>query len=126
MSCGLAHGCRGRRALCLGSRFLANIADETESLARDGAYPALLLAAVTDSAACRIDPRCDRRIRNNAPVPHRGEQVVPADDAIAIANQELKEVEHLRLDRDQPRSRTQLAPLAIENDVGEKEHSDPK
>ena len=48
MSCGLARGYPGRRALCLGSRFLANIADETESFTRHGAYPALVLAAVTD------------------------------------------------------------------------------
>jgi hypothetical protein len=73
----------------------------------------LLLATVTKSAPSGIDPRRNRGIRNKASAPNRSEKIVFADDTVAIADQEIQNVEYLRLDRNQCRSRPQLAPLGI-------------
>jgi hypothetical protein len=83
-----------------------------------------LLAAVTDCAAGGVDPCRNRGIRNDAPAPNRCKEIVSADDAVAIPDQKFQNVEDLRLDGSQGRSRTQLAPLGIENHVGKMERQD--
>jgi len=78
---------------------LADIANEPESPTDDGANPALLLAVITDRAPDGIDPSCNRGLRNHAPIPNGCEEIVFANHAVAIPNQENQNVEHLRFDR---------------------------
>jgi hypothetical protein len=54
-------------------------------------------------------------------VPHPGDEIVLADDAVAVAQQVDQQVEHLRLDRNELRPAAQLAPLDIERVVAELE-----
>ncbi len=79
--------------------FIDQGADEAHALARNGADQFLLLAAVADRLARGIDAAGQRRIRHDPAAPDRRDEIVLADDAVAIFDQENQEVEHLRLDR---------------------------
>jgi hypothetical protein len=54
---------------------------------------------------------------NDAPAPHGGEQIVFADDALAIADQVLEDVEDLTLKGDQRVPVPQLAPRRIQREI---------
>src|ERR1700720_2396402 len=99
----------------LADRFplLAHGAHEANPLTMRGANEALLLAAVADRAARGIDPRAQRRFRDDPRVPHRTQQIVLADDAFAVADRVFEGVENLRLKRDQRPAAPQLAPGRI-------------
>ena len=94
------------RADSAGTLSFAHLADEPEALAGDGADAALLLAAVADGAAGGVDAAGQRRVGHDAAVPDAGDQVVLADHAVAVADQEHQQVEDLRLDRDRARPRS--------------------
>ena len=51
----------------------------------------------------------------DAALPDRGDQIVLADDAIAVLHQVNQQVEHLRLDRDRLGAAAQLAPVGIKH-----------
>jgi hypothetical protein len=78
------------------------------------ANEALLLPTVLDRGACRIDPRAQCRFRDDPSLPHGSKQIVFADDAVAVADQVLEEVEDLRLEGDQHPPAAQLAPCRIQ------------
>ena len=78
---------------------LLHLADEAESALVDRADHLLRAAVVADHAPRRADARVERRIRHHAALPHRLEQLVLADDAVAVLQQIGEHVEHLRLDR---------------------------
>ena len=91
---------RRRRCGRCGCRaVLLHLADEAESALVDRADHLLRTAVVADHAARRADARVERRIRHHAALPHRLEQLVLADDAVAVLQQIGEHVEHLRLDR---------------------------
>jgi hypothetical protein len=90
-------GREDRRELADGLFFLAHDADKAEPFAVRCADEALLLPAVADRAARRIDPRAQCRFRDDSSLPNGSKQIVLADDALAGADQVLKEVENLRL-----------------------------
>ena len=73
------------------------LADEAKALARDGADQALRLAIVLQGLAHGVDPAVQRRVRNGPVAPDLGNQVVLADDAVALRDQEQQQVEYLRL-----------------------------
>ena len=87
---------------------LLHLADEAESALVDGADHLLRAAVVADRAPRRADARVERRVRHHAPLPHRLEQLVLADDAIAVLQQIGEHVEHLRLDRHGLRRRSAI------------------
>ena len=66
---------------------LPHLADETESLAGDGSDQALLFAAVADRLAHRIDMAGQGRLGDDPPAPDRLQQIVLADDMIAVPHQ---------------------------------------
>jgi hypothetical protein len=68
---------------------LAHHADETDPFAVRRANEALLLAAVPDRAARRIDTRAQRRFRDDPPIPHRTQQIILADNPLAVADHVL-------------------------------------
>ena len=74
-----------------------HVADKAQALARDGADQPLLVAVVADRLADGIDPAGQRRFRDDAAAPDRRDQVVLADDAVAVLDQADQQVEHLRL-----------------------------
>jgi hypothetical protein len=94
------HACIAIACLRCGSGGLAHFRDETQSLARDGPDHPLLCAGVADGAAERSDPAAERGLRNDPALPDRREHLVLADDARTIEDQEMEEVEDLRLHRD--------------------------
>ena len=65
-----------------------NIGHETKPFTSDGADQPLRSAAVADRLSGRGNPAVKRRLRNDAAVPHLGNQVVSADHAGAVANKE--------------------------------------
>src|SRR5207247_2274593 len=90
-----------RRLGCAGLRLLADLADEADALARNRADEALLLAAVADRLARRVDSAGERRVRDDASAPHPRDEVVLADHAVAVLQEINQEVEDLRLQRHQ-------------------------
>jgi hypothetical protein len=85
------------RQLADGFFFLAHGADKANPFAMRGAEEALLFPAVADRAARGIDPRAQCRFRNDAPVPHGCQQILLSNDALAVADRVLEEVENLGL-----------------------------
>jgi len=73
---------------------------ETISVALDGANEPLIFAVVPNGTADSGYSTAESRLGNDATPPDAGEQVVVADDAMAIANEMKKDVEDLRFDAD--------------------------
>ena len=65
-----------------------NVGHESKPFTGDGADQSLRFAAVADRLPSCSNPAVKRRFRNDAAVPHLGDQVVPADHAGAIADKE--------------------------------------
>jgi hypothetical protein len=93
------------------------VAHEAKAFASKGFDQALLRAAVADRPPGRIDPRGQRRFRNNAAAPDCSDQIVLAGNALTIFDQVGQEVEHLGLNRDSNGAMTQLAPIGVESVV---------
>jgi hypothetical protein len=93
----------------------ADLADEPVALARHRAHQALLLAAVADRRAHRVDVTGESGFRDDPPAPYRIDQVVLADDARPVPQQIRQHVEGLRPDRDRFRSAGQLPPIRVEH-----------
>src|SRR5215472_3826373 len=55
-------------------------------------------SVMIEGAPGGIDPAAERRFRYNAAIPHRGQQVVLAYDAIPIADETQQKIEHPRFD----------------------------
>jgi len=71
------------------------------------------------SAFRRCDPAVERRIGDDPPAPHRRQQIVLADDALAVPQQVDEEVEDLRLQLDLLAAAAQLATRGVEHMVTE-------
>jgi hypothetical protein len=93
------------------------MAYEAKALARQGLDQPLGVAAVADGAAGCVDAGCQCRIRDDASVPNRGDEIVLAHDAFAVADQMQQQVEYFRLHRQQMVFMPQLASLGIERVV---------
>jgi hypothetical protein len=59
-----------------------------------------MFSAVSNCTADSGDSAADSRLGNDATTPDAGEQVIVADDAMAIANEMKKDVEDLRFNAD--------------------------
>ena len=75
---------------------------------------ALLLAAVADRAPGGIDAAGQGRLRHNAAIPNCANQIILADDALAVADQILQKVENLGSTGIADRLAAQLAPVGVE------------
>ena len=80
-------------------RSLLDLADEAEAALVQRADQRLLVAVVADRAPRRADARIERRVGDHPSLPHRLEQLVLADDPVAMPHQIGEHVEDLRLDR---------------------------
>src|SRR5262245_52383609 len=97
-----------------------NVGHESEPFTCDGADEPLRFAAVAARLPRCSNPAVKRRSRNDAAGAHHADQVVPADDAGAIADKEYQEVENLRLDADEIGPTAELSPVSVEGVVREK------
>ena len=80
------------------------------------ANAALVLSAVADRAPRRADAGAERRLRNDAALPDRVDQLVLAHDPVAVANQMDQQIEYLRLDgNDVAARRNSCRPISISN-----------
>ncbi|MGB7259261.1 MAG: hypothetical protein WBD48_14390 [Pseudolabrys sp.] len=100
-----------------GDGFFPHLADEAKAPAVEGFDEPLFGAVVADGLTRGVDARAERRIRDDAPMPYRREDIVTAHDAVAISDEIVEEIENLRLDRLQKIAAAQLAPACIENAV---------
>src|SRR5688572_14052497 len=92
--------------------------DEPEPLARYGTYEALILAAVADHTARRVDAYGNRGIGNETAAPDMQEQVVARDHPVPASHQMLDQVEHLRLHIHQCPVASQLATVGVKHAIG--------
>ena len=90
-----------------------NPADEAEALARQCPDYLLPFAGVADGGPGRIETGRQCGIRDNAAVPDCADDVVFADHAFPIADQVVKQVEHLWCESDQLGASTQFAPVRV-------------
>src|SRR5690606_10327718 len=85
--------------------------------ARNGAGQALYPTRIAHRPAHGIDVTGDGRLGNDAAAPHRLEQVVLADDTVAMAEQMQQKVEDLRPDIDHVAANAQFPALLVEHVV---------
>src|ERR1700733_5281964 len=76
----------GERPSC-GRPLDRHFADKTKALACDCAQQPLILAGIVDGAANGVDPACQRRLRDDAAVPHIVEQLILSYDAVSMLKQ---------------------------------------
>src|SRR5262245_22122352 len=113
MDCVFERDSRRRRTV------VVDIADETKPAPVKRANEALVVAAVAERAPCRADPGAQRRLRDDAPLPNRVEQLVLADEPVAVPNEMNQQVEYLRLDVNNHTSPAQLSLRDIDFEIGE-------
>src|SRR5262245_48308191 len=90
-----------------------HVTDKTKALARDGAQQTLVPACIPDRLAHGIDAAGQRRLRDDAAIPHLLEQLILADDALAMLEQIEQQIENLGLKRHALSSAAELPPLGI-------------
>src|SRR5262249_27859572 len=96
---------------------LHDTANETDPPTGQGLDQALCLPAIADRIPRRIDAGGERGLRDDAPVPDRGDKVILADDAVAVAYHIFKEIEDLGFDQHRARSAIQRAPIGIQSKI---------
>src|SRR6185437_7752524 len=102
------------------------VADETNTLAGIGLDQDLIFTGVADGLARSGDARAERRFRNDASVPHRSNQVIPAHHAIFVLQKIDQQIENLRFHGDRLGMARKLTLLTVEHTAGEDElHSHP-
>ena len=100
------------------------LGDEAEAAARKGLDHRLVAAAVADGAAQGVDAGVQGRVRDRAAVPDRLDQLVLADDAVAMLDQVGEQAEHLRFQRLLFALARQFQPFRVEGIVAEADHQD--
>src|SRR5262245_4137690 len=114
----------GRLGTCQSGRrrvVLVDLADEAKPPLVQSADEALVAAAIAERAPCRADAGVERRLRDDAALPDDVEQLVFADDPVAIANEVNEQIEHLRLDVDIRPGEPQLLPREVDLEIAEAE-----
>jgi len=91
--------------------------DKADALARERAYQPLPVAIVTDRSPRRIDAAGKRRFRYNAPAPDCLNNIVLADNAVAVGDKVLQQVKHLRLHLDECIPPAELAAIRVEHKI---------
>jgi hypothetical protein len=103
---------------CTGCPF-QYLSDKPEALARQRFDQPLSLPAISERNARGIDGRRQRRLGYDAAIPHRIDQIVLANDALAVGDKVHQEIEHLGFDRNEVSAATQFAPRLVKDKVFE-------
>ena len=106
-------------------RLQPHVADKPETLARKGAYELLLLTAVANRPAHGVYSAGQRRFGYDASTPDRGNEIVLADDTVAIPDEMDQKVEDLRLERNQLATALELATIRVEGVASEQDRQIP-
>jgi small multidrug resistance family-3 protein len=93
---------------------LPHLAHELVPAPVDRADQPLGPPVVADGPAGALDPARQRRLGHEARVPHLVEQLLLRDQAVALAQQQREDVEHLGLNRSPLPTHPQLDPVDIE------------
>src|SRR5690242_17417286 len=96
---------------------LPHLGDKAKSLSGYGTDQALLVAAVAERFACRIDVTRQSRLGHDPPAPDRFENIVPADDMLAVLHQVDQQIEDLRPNSYQLGPAGELPPVDVERVV---------
>src|SRR4029079_14720658 len=99
--------------------FFPHNSNEADALARQRLNQALRLATVADRSPCRVDTCRQCGLRDDAAMPDGGDEVLLADDALAVFNHIREKVKDLGLERYQARSAMQLATISIQSIIFE-------
>ena len=100
-------------------RTVSTLADKAKSALAQRANQALIVAAVAERPPRRADSGAERRLRDDAPLPNRLDQLVLAHDPVAVLNKVNDQVEHLRLDMNNCARAPQLVPSDVDLEIGE-------
>ena len=98
---------------------------ETHAFARQGADETLVFSGITNGASNGVHAGAQCRFRDDPPIPDGGDQVVLADNPVAVLDQIFEEIEDLRGNGDLLRPATQLAPVRVKGKVSEAETKSP-
>ena len=90
-------------------------ADEANAPAGQRLDQALLGPVIADRGSDRVDPGGQSRLGNDPAAPDVRDQIIFADDAFTVAEQVLKKIKHLGLDRNEARATAQLPSLGVED-----------
>jgi len=104
---------------------LTRIADKPKPLARKGAYELLLLTAVANRPAHGVYSAGQRRLGYDPSTPDRGNEIVLADDAVAVLDEMDQKVEDLRLERNQLATSLELPTIRVEDVASEQDRQIP-
>jgi hypothetical protein len=110
----------GRRG-ALGWGDLGDISDEAKAFAHDRADQALILPAIPDYLARRVDMAGEGGFGDDTALPDVIEQVILADDARAIFDKVGEQIEDLRPYRDRFGLAPELATIEIKRVIREQE-----
>ena len=89
----------GRRLLRPQGSSPPHFTDELKSLAGNSAQQTLIFSAIRNGMANGGNSAGKGGLRNNAALPHGGNQIVLAYDFIAVADEVMQQIKNLRLDR---------------------------
>src|SRR5262249_27976483 len=98
-----------------------DVADESESALVERANERMIVAGVAERAPGGADAGADRRLRDHAPLPNRGDQLVLAHDSITVPDEVDEQVEHHRLDGDNRAGSPQFSPREVDLEFGKTE-----
>src|SRR5262249_25067468 len=99
--------------------------NEPDALPRHRADQLLALAGIADGLASGSDPAAERRLRDDAPAPHRRDEVILGDDPVTVVDQINKQIKDLRFDSDEIGAPAKLAPADAERIAAEFEPQEP-
>jgi hypothetical protein len=98
---------------------------ESKTLSWNRADELLVGTTVTDRLARGVNAAGQRRLCDNSPLPDPIDQIVLADDPIAIFEQVHQQIEYLGLDGDSFAAKAQFPPIGIKYMIGkEKLHTE--
>jgi len=95
--------------------------DEAKALSRNCPDQFLVPAAVANGDSPGIDSAGKCRVRYGPALPHQGDEIILADDALAVLQQIDRQVEHLRLHGNRRPEVEQFAALGVERVIAEYE-----
>ena len=96
-----------------------NVTNEAEAFAGDRSDEALFPTAIAYGFACRVDVTGQGQFGDDAATPHPVQQVILADDVLAVLQQIQQQIEDLRANRNRLGAPCELPPLLVEHVVVE-------
>src|SRR5882757_9027619 len=102
-----------------------DIGDKAKPAFVHRANQVLVVAIVPDGTPRRTDTGTERSIRDDAALPDRFDQLVPADSPVAVADQVDEHVKYLRLDVNNLAGAAQLLPRGVDLKIGEADIQNP-